>query len=128
MQQTTRPVFLELWRIRLPASGYVSILHRISGVLMVLAIPAGAWLLERALSGPEGFDQAAAALASAPAKAVLLLLTWSLLHHLFAGIRFLLLDLGIGLDRAAARQSAWTAIVAGIVATGLILALAGGAR
>jgi succinate dehydrogenase / fumarate reductase, cytochrome b subunit len=53
--QSNRPVFLDLWRIKLPATGIVSILHRISGVLMVLAIPAAAILLSEALSGPEGF-------------------------------------------------------------------------
>ena len=126
--QDTRPVFLELWRIRLPASGYVSILHRISGVLMVLSIPFAAWLFEHALSGPAGFEQAAAVLGSWPARLILLLLTWSLLHHLFAGIRFLLLDLHIGLDRATARHSAVTAIAAGVIATLLVLALGGGVQ
>lgn len=126
--QTTRPVFLELWRIRLPASGYVSILHRISGVLMVLTIPVAAWLLERALSGPQGFEQTAAVLSSWPARLALLLLTWSLLHHIFAGIRFLLLDVHIGLDRRIARQSALTAIAAGIAATLVVIFLTGGAQ
>lgn len=123
--QTKRPVFLQLWRIRLPASGYVSILHRISGVLMVLAIPGGAWLLHRALSGPAGFDAAASILGSWPARLLLLILTWALLHHLFAGIRFLLLDFGFGVDRTPARQSAIAAIAAGLIATLLVVALGG---
>ncbi len=113
--QTTRPVFLDLWRIKLPATGIVSILHRISGVLMVLAIPTAAILLHQALSGPDGFAAAVGFFSSWPIRLALLVLTWSLLHHLFAGVRYLLLDLGIGLERAAARQSAWTAIVAALV-------------
>jgi succinate dehydrogenase / fumarate reductase cytochrome b subunit len=120
---TARPVFLELWRIRLPLPGVVSILHRVSGVLMVLTIPVGAVLLHQALSGPEGFTASAEFLAHPLVRIALLVLLWGLLHHLFAGIRYLLLDLGIGVDRGPARQSAWTALIAGVVATLLMLAL-----
>ncbi len=120
--QTTRPVFLDLWRIKLPIAGVVSILHRISGVLMVLTIPLAAILFHQALSGPEGFAAAAGILDFWLVKLILLVLAWSLLHHLFAGIRFLLLDLGLGLDRSAARRSAMIALVAAMV----VLVIGGG--
>lgn len=120
--QTTRPVFLDLWRIKLPISGVVSILHRISGILMVLTIPLAALLFHYALSGPEGFATAAGILDFWLVKLILLVLAWSLLHHLFAGIRYLLLDLGLGLDRSAARRSAMIALVAAIV----VLIIGGG--
>lgn len=120
--QTTRPVFLDLWRIKLPIPGVVSILHRISGVLMVLAIPLAAVFLHQALSGPAGFEQVAGILDFWLVRLILLVLAWSLLHHLCAGIRYLLLDLGLGLDRPAARQSAWTALIAAIV----VLVIGGG--
>jgi succinate dehydrogenase / fumarate reductase, cytochrome b subunit len=55
-------------------------------------------------------------------KLILLVLAWSLLHHLFAGIRYLLLDLGLGLDRPAARRSSWIALIAAIV----VLVIGGG--
>lgn len=111
---TTRPVFLDLWRIKLPATGIVSILHRVSGVLMVLAIPAAAILLHLALSGPQGFEAAVGFLHNGLVRLALLVLAWALLHHLFAGVRYLLLDIGIGLERPAARRSAWTAMVAAV--------------
>lgn len=111
---STRPVFLDLWRIKLPATGIVSILHRVSGVLMVLAIPAAAILLHLALSGPQGFETATAFLHNGLVRLALLVLAWALLHHLFAGVRYLLLDLGIGLERPVARRSAWTAMVAAV--------------
>ena len=116
--QTSRPVFLELWRIRLPATGYVSILHRVSGVLMVASIPVGAFLFDQAVSGPEGFAYAVAFFDHWLVRLALVVLTWSLLHHLFAGIRYLLLDLRVGLDRASSRRSAWIVIVAAVVALG----------
>lgn len=117
--QSTRPVFLDLWRIKLPAMGIVSILHRISGVLMVLAIPAAAILLHQALAGPEGFADTVVFLDFWLVRLALLVLAWSLLHHLFAGIRHLLLDLGLGVERDIARQSARTAIVAALVVLAL---------
>ncbi|MCF7989835.1 MAG: succinate dehydrogenase, cytochrome b556 subunit [Thiohalocapsa sp.] len=112
---TNRPVFLEVWRIRLPIPGVVSILHRVSGVLMILAIPVMAALLASALSGPQGFAAAAAFLAHPLVKLALLLLGWALLHHLFAGIRYLIIDMGFGVDRPSARKSAWTALSAALV-------------
>ena len=114
---TTRPVFLELWRIRLPLPGIVSILHRVSGVLLVLAIPVLTSLFAAALSGPEGFAAAASMVGSPLFKLLLLLLGWALLHHLFAGLRYLAIDLGWGVDRNPARKSAWTALIAALVVT-----------
>ncbi|WP_295443608.1 succinate dehydrogenase, cytochrome b556 subunit [uncultured Thiodictyon sp.] len=119
--QSTRPVFLDLWRIKLPATGFVSILHRVSGVLMVLAIPVGAVLFDLAVSGPQGFADATALLHHWFARLVLIFLAWSILHHLFAGIRYLLLDLRIGLERATSRLSAWIVMLAAVAALGLVL-------
>lgn len=116
-----RPVFLELWRIRLPLPGVTSILHRISGVLMVLALPIGAWLLAGAVSGEAGFARAMQLLANPLAKLGLLLLLWSFLHHLLAGVRYLVMDLGQGVDLAPARRTAAIALGGGLLLT-LILA------
>jgi succinate dehydrogenase / fumarate reductase cytochrome b subunit len=113
----SRPVFLELWRIRLPIPGVVSILHRVSGLLMVLAIPVFAALFAQALSGSAGFASVKALAGSALGQLVLLLLGWSLLHHLLAGIRYLALDLGWGLDRPIARKTAWTVLYSALALT-----------
>ena len=109
-----RPVFLELWRIKLPAMGLASILHRVSGVLMVLSIPLFAHLFHQSLAGPDGFASAAATLTSWPMRLFLLVLGWSLLHHLLAGVRFLALDLGLGVERETARRSAQLVIGAAV--------------
>jgi succinate dehydrogenase / fumarate reductase cytochrome b subunit len=120
---TNRPVFLELWRIHLPVPGVVSILHRVSGVLLVLSLPMLAWLFAAALAGPEGFASAAAFVGHPLVQLALLVMAWALLHHLIAGLRYLLIDLGIGVDRPAARRSAWSALVAALLLT---LAVAAG--
>jgi succinate dehydrogenase / fumarate reductase cytochrome b subunit len=120
---TNRPVFLDLWRIKLPISGVVSILHRVSGVLMVLSIPIFTVLFARAVSGPQGFAAVAAFLDHALVRLALLVMAWAVLHHLLAGIRYLIIDLGIGVDRPTARKSAFSVVGA---AVGLALVVGGG--
>jgi succinate dehydrogenase / fumarate reductase cytochrome b subunit len=123
---TYRPVFLDLRRIRLPVSAVVSILHRVSGVLMVVSIPVFAWLFAQALASAEGFAAAAAFLGHPLVQLGLVVMAWALLHHLIAGIRYLVIDLGVGVDRPTARGTAWTALTAAValtvvVAVGMLL-------
>jgi succinate dehydrogenase / fumarate reductase cytochrome b subunit len=108
-----RPVYLNLLRIRLPMAGVMSIIHRASGLAMFFATPALVWLLACSLSGPEGFEQVKALLQSWMGKAVLFCALWALLHHLFAGIRYLLIDVDVGVERPAYRYSAWAVTLAG---------------
>lgn len=102
----SRPRFLNLLRIRMPVGAITSIAHRLSGILLFLCIPLAAFLLELSLRGPDGFEQAAQLLGALPMRLVLLILAWSLAHHLLAGIRFLLIDLEFGISLPAARASA----------------------
>jgi len=107
-----RPVFLRLWQIHLPPTGLVSILHRVSGLLLVLSIPVAAALLGLSLTGPKGFATVAAIFEHWLGKVGLVLLAWSLVHHLFAGLRHLLLDIGAGVELGTARRSARVATLA----------------
>lgn len=112
--RSNRPVFLEPWRIELPINALVSILHRISGFILIVSIPYAAHLLERSLSGPAGFAAVSATLDTGFARLVLVVIAWAWIHHLLAGIRFLALDLGLGHERLIARRSAWTAMAAAL--------------
>ncbi len=105
-----RPVFLDLTRIHFPVMAVLSIGHRISGVLLFLAVPFAAWLLHRSLESPAGYAAAADFLDSTMVRGVLVLLLWMVAHHFYAGIRYLLLDLDLGVDLVSARRSAWTVI------------------
>lgn len=108
----------DLRNYRLPIPGVVSILHRASGMLLFLALPLLLWLFERSLSSAEGFARVAGFARALPARLLLVALAWGLLHHLCAGVRFLLLDLHLGVERAAARRSSWI-----VLAVSLPLAL-----
>lgn len=109
-----RPVFLDLTRIHFPVTAVLSIGHRIAGVVLFLAIPFAAWLLQRSLENPEGYAAAAAFLDHGLVQALLALLLWMLAHHFYAGIRYLLIDLDRGVTLPAARRSAWLVIGAAI--------------
>ncbi|MBT2971366.1 MAG: succinate dehydrogenase, cytochrome b556 subunit [gamma proteobacterium symbiont of Ctena orbiculata] len=124
MQQTNpRPVFLNLFKIRLPMAGVMSIIHRATGVLMVLAIPLLIYLLDLSLSGSEGFAAAKGLFASGLAKLILFLFLWGLMHHFLAGIRYLLIDIDVGVEKPLFRQTAWAVTVAAPL---LALVLLGG--
>jgi succinate dehydrogenase / fumarate reductase cytochrome b subunit len=124
MQQAKpRPVFLNLMQIRLPVAGVMSIIHRITGVVMVLCIPLLVYLLDLSLSSPEGFADTADLFGNMMVKLILFLFIWGLMHHLLAGIRYLLIDIDIGVEKPLFRQSAWAVIITAPV---LALILTGG--
>jgi len=124
MQQAKpRPVFLNLMQIRLPVAGVMSIIHRATGVVMVIAIPLLIYLFGLSLSGKAGFTDASALFANGLVKLLLFLFLWGLMHHLLAGIRYLLIDIDIGVDKPLFRQTAWAVIAAAPV---LALILMGG--
>jgi len=92
---------------RLPLPGKVSILHRISGALLFLCLPLVILpLFAMSVVSEAGFAAMATVLANPVVKLVLLVLLWGYLHHFCAGIRYLVLDLHIGLDKDAAKKSA----------------------
>ena len=120
MANQARPVFLDLRKIRLPLNAVVSILHRITGVFLILAIPVLLWLFDRSLASPEGFARVVAVIHHPLGLVALAAGLWWLLHHLFAGIRYLLMEFGVGEDREGSLRTARDALYAGIVATVLV--------
>ena len=118
---TGRPVFLDLRRISMPVMAVVSILHRASGILMVLLIPFLVYLLGLSLRDEAGFQTVIGIMRSIPARLAAIILVWALAHHFFAGIRFLLLDMDQGVDVAEARKTAWMVHAAAIAATLMVL-------
>ena len=107
-----RPVFLDLTKIRLPIAGLMSIGHRISGVVMVLGIPALIYLLDKSTSSPEGFAAVRETVTGLPFKVLLFLALWALMHHFLAGIRYLLLDVDVGVDKPVYQQTAIAVLAA----------------
>ena len=114
----SRPIYLNLLAIRQPLPAIVSILHRISGVLLFLiGIPALLWGVQASLESPEAFASFKSTMAHPLAKLIALVLAWAYLHHLFAGIRHLLLDVHVGLDLPSARRSSAIVLVLALLLT-----------
>ncbi len=121
-QRDTAPKFLNLFEIRFPVGAIASIGHRISGVLLILALPLAAQALERSLHSEAEFRALLAMRASPWASIATAVVAWAIAHHLLAGIRHLLMDLGVGHRLAAARASAWFVNVAALAVAIAILA------
>ena len=117
---TKRPVFLDLLKIKLPVAGVMSIVHRITGVLMIFATPVLVWLLDRSVSGAEGFARVGAFLDSGPGMLLVFLGLWAVIHHLFAGMRYLLIDMDVGVDKPVFQQTALAVLVAAPVVAAIV--------
>ncbi|WP_293644640.1 succinate dehydrogenase, cytochrome b556 subunit [Thiolapillus sp.] len=121
MSSHSRPVFLNLLQIRLPVAGIMSIAHRAAGVLLFLSIPFLAALLSVALSGQAGFLQAQTLLKQPIMQVILFLLLWALFHHFLAGIRYLLIDVHLGVQAPRYQQTAWAVLILSPVLALLLL-------
>jgi succinate dehydrogenase / fumarate reductase cytochrome b subunit len=100
-----RPKHLALHQIKLPLSGIVSILHRISGLLLFFSLPLLLLMLQYSLTSIETYTQLMSELANPLSKLMLLGLVWAFLHHFCAGLRYLAIDLHLVHDLAQARNS-----------------------
>jgi len=121
MSKQKRPVFLNLMQIRLPITAAMSIAHRLTGILLFLALPYLIYVLEQTLQNEQSFAFVRESLDSIPVKIILIILAWSFLHHLLAGIRYLLLDIDIGVELRPARSSAWLVIFLALILTAVVI-------
>ena len=120
-----RPKYLSLpailFQIRLPVPGLVSILHRISGALLVLPFAAWAlYLLDSSLRSESGFEAIGSYLRLPLVKLGMLLFIWAYCHHLCAGIRFLLLDIEAGVELRPARISSFVVLIVSLALTAVL--------
>jgi succinate dehydrogenase / fumarate reductase cytochrome b subunit len=105
---TRRPIHLNLARIHLPVTGWVSFLHRISGAALFLMLPALLWLFERSLR--PGFEPPSSA------RLLLALACLALAFHGLAGLRHLAMDAHLGVSLPDARRSARAVLALALLA------------
>jgi succinate dehydrogenase / fumarate reductase, cytochrome b subunit len=115
-----RPVNLDLATITLPVTGYVSILHRLSGVISLVGVLGLIWLLDATLSSEADFASVQKCFSSLGAKIVIWGILSALAYHLVAGVRHLIMDMGIGESLEGGRLGAkLVLVVAAIFIVGL---------
>ena len=112
-----RPKYLNLVQIRLPVPGLVSILHRISGAALFLFIPFLLTLFEMSLESAQTYARFKAVFSHWAVKLIVIGLVWAYLHHLFAGVRHLALDLHYGDDLGPARAASWAVFAVALILT-----------
>lgn len=105
MMNKSRPKHLALHKIKLPLPALISILHRISGLLLFVSLPFILWMFQASLRSITSYTQLIGILQHPLSKLLLLGLLWAFFHHFCAGIRYLALDLHIGASLAQARTS-----------------------
>lgn len=102
---------LHLLSYYFPPMAIVSFLHRISGILLVTAIPAWIYIFGLSVHDAQSFEAVRQGFSLAWVKGLMLIGVWSLIHHFMAGCRFLLLDFGVGKSLAVARGSAMVVLM-----------------
>lgn len=120
--RTKRPEFrnihvTQIVRYRMPPSALVSIMHRISGAALFLALPFLLWLFDLSLISEDSYARMSEIASGWIAKLALLFLIWAFLHHFVAGIRYLVLDLHVGLELRQARRNALAVFGVSLVLT-----------
>ena len=111
----------------LPLPAWVSILHRVSGVVMFALLPFVVWLFDVSVSSEVSYERFTSAfvaglfgLPGGVIKLVALVLVWALLHHAIAGLRHLWMDVTHSVSKAQGRQSAVFTMVSSLLLTALL--------
>ena len=102
---------------KLPWSGKVSILHRVSGAVLFLSLPFILYLFDKSLTSELSFFTFSEVVGHPLIKLILLCLIWAFLHHFCAGIRFLALDLHKGIEKHQIQKSAVSVLVVSLSLT-----------
>ena len=109
-----RPVHLDLQTIRFPATAIASILHRVSGVIMLFAVGILIWLLNESLASPESFAGVQSLFDTFLVKFVVWGILTALGYHLIVGVRHLVMDVGCWEELSSGQLSAKIAIALSI--------------
>lgn len=112
-----RPINLDLGTLKFPTMAIASILHRISGLLIFILLPFIMYFLSLSLKSSESFDHLKELLMNPYYKFILWAFSAAFVYHVIAGIRHILLDLGIGEHLAAAQRSAVAVIILATIST-----------
>lgn len=122
-----RPLSPHLQIYRLPITGVLSILHRITGVGMALGALLLVWWLFAAATGPNAFAAADAFLSGPIGGFVMLGSLWALSYHSLNGLRHLFWDAGYGFEVKTATATSWLVLIgsAALTALGWFIAMGG---
>jgi succinate dehydrogenase / fumarate reductase cytochrome b subunit len=115
---------IEALAYRLPPAGLVSILHRLSGLLLFILLPFVIWMFDTSLTSEITYSQFSSVFSAGTGfvpgwfyKLVALALIWAYLHHLIAGLRHLWMDATHAVSLQFGRASALFTLIASVLLT-----------
>lgn len=117
---TQRPLSPHLQVYRWTLTMAMSILHRASGVALVIGTLAVIWMLLAAASGEGAYNQFIAVVGSMPGQVLLFGWTAALFYHLCNGIRHIFWDVGVGYEIKTARASGYAVLLVAALMTGAV--------
>ncbi|SLN14062.1 succinate dehydrogenase, cytochrome b556 subunit [Oceanibacterium hippocampi] len=124
MANVERPLSPHLQIYRPQITSVLSILHRMTGVVLGIGTLLLAWWLIALATGPESYATAAGFLGSWFGQLVLLGFTWALFYHLCNGIRHLVWDTGRGFELETAAKSGMAVLICSVALTVIAFGLA----
>jgi succinate dehydrogenase / fumarate reductase cytochrome b subunit len=113
-------MFLNLLKISFPITAIASILHRLSGILIFLLLPFLLYALQLTVSSEQSFQSLQKFLSINWVKFTLWGSLSAICYHLLAGIRHILMDIGLGESKCMAKISAAITILFSILLAVLI--------
>lgn len=115
-----RPVNLDIAAMRFPITAITSIIHRLTGVLLFVLIPFALYGLDRSLSSQDGFNAIKSFMTNPIMKIVMWFCFSGLFYHVIAGVRHMLMDIGVAEEKSSGKIGAWLVIVLAVVASALL--------
>ena len=119
-QSRARPLSPHLTIYKPSVTMTTSIVHRITGGALYFGTLLVAWWLIAAATSREHFDFASWVFGSWIGQLVLFGYTWALMQHLLGGVRHLIWDTGVGLEKHTASKIAWATVFGSVVLTLLV--------
>jgi succinate dehydrogenase / fumarate reductase, cytochrome b subunit len=111
----------------LPPAAWVSILHRLSGIIMFVLLPFIIWLFDNSLRSDLSYQYLADIFKAGLGpfkgwtfKLIVLALIWAYLHHFIAGVRHLWMDATHSVSKEFGRASAWVVLALSLLLTAVL--------
>ncbi|MGH6892465.1 MAG: succinate dehydrogenase, cytochrome b556 subunit [Dongiaceae bacterium] len=117
MASHPRPTSPHLQIYRPQLTSIMSILHRLTGIILAVGVLALIYWLVAAACGAEAFDQAQRLAGSIVGRTLLFLWSGAFFYHLLNGVRHLAWDAGWGFELPTTYRSGWAALVGATILT-----------
>ncbi len=115
MKKFTNIDLMSIKSYNFPVTAISSILHRISGVVLLVAIPLSVYGLSQSLSSSVGYDHTVAMLTTGVGSIFFWMFLSAITYHVYAGFRHMVMDAGFAESLAAAKVTSIITILLGVL-------------